>query len=162
VYLTHSRAIAPPSDSGVSSVGRGGRGRGSHSASTSGRGTGRSRSDGVPTQIEIDRCTHIKGKYYPSREYNKFSAAEKARHFQLTHPGQQLGTGPCRDTRNDQRSVASTMTDSSSTNRKRSASSAKMDISDNDNKPLFPDSDNDEDDKTDRRKSNRANTRQST
>jgi hypothetical protein len=123
---------------------------------------GRSHFDGVPTQIDIDRCTHIKGRYYPKSKYNKFSAAEKARHFQLTHPGQKLGTGPCRDTRNDQRSVALTMTDSSSTNRKRSASSAKMDISDDDNKPLFPDSDSDVDNKTDRRKSNRANTHQST
>jgi hypothetical protein len=170
VYLTYSRNITPPSDTaaardrrGVSSVsGRGhGRGRGSQSDTRSGRGTGRSRSDGLPSQIEVDRCTHIEARYYPPSEYNKFTAAEKAKHFQLTKPGVTPGTGPCRDRRNDQRSVTSTMTDGSSSNHKRSASSAKMDISDDDNKPLF-DSDTDGDHPSDRKKSNRANTRQST
>jgi hypothetical protein len=53
------------------------------------------------------------------------------------------------------------MTDGSSSNRKRSASSAKMDMSNDDTKPLFPDSDTDGDAPNDRRKSNRANTCQS-
>ena len=89
------------------------------------------------------------------------TAAEKQKHFQLMHKGVIPGTGPCRDRRHDGRSVASTGTDGSSSNRKRSASSAKMDLSDDDSKPLFPDSDTDGDAQSDRRKSNRANTRQS-
>jgi hypothetical protein len=52
------------------------------------------------------------------------------------------------------------MTDGSSSGRKRSASAAKMDVSDDD-KSLFNDSDDDRDAPADRRKSNRANARQS-
>jgi len=52
------------------------------------------------------------------------------------------------------------MTDGSSSGRKRSASAAKMDVSDDD-KSLFDDSDDDGDAPADRRKSNRANARQS-
>ena len=36
-----------------------------------------------PTQEEIDACTHIKGIKYSKAEYDKFTAAEKARHYQL-------------------------------------------------------------------------------
>ena len=111
--------------------------------------------------MEIDRCTHIEARHYPYPKYSKFTAAEKQKHFQLMHKGVTPGTGPCRDRRHDGRSVASTGTDGSSSNRKRSASSAKMDLSDDDSKPLFPDSDTDGDAQSDRRKSNRANTRQS-
>jgi hypothetical protein len=163
VCLTHSRNIATPSDAaaardrhGVSSVsGCGcGRGRGSRTDNTRGRGTGRSRFDGLPSQIEVDRCTHIEGRYYPPKEYNKFTATEKAKHFQLTHKDVTPGTGPCRDCCNDSRSVASTMTDGFSSNHKRSTSSAKMDVSNIDTKPLFPDSDTDGDAPIDCRKSN--------
>ena len=171
VYLTHSRTLASRTDAaaardrrGVSSVsaGRGhGRGRGSRHDKKSGRGTGKSRLDGIPSQVEIDRCTHIEAKRYPYSEYSKFTAAERQKHFQLMNKGVTPGTGPCRDRRHDGRSVASAGTDGSSLNRKRSASSAKMDLSDDDSKPLFPDSDTDGDAPDDRRKSNRANTRQS-
>jgi hypothetical protein len=170
VYLTHSRTLASRNDApaarerrGVSSVsGRGrGRGRGTRNEKKSGRGTGKSRLDGIPSQVEIDRCTHIEARHYPYPEYSKFTAAEKQKHFQLMHKGVTPGTGPCRDRRHDGRSIASTGTDGSSSNRKRSASSAKMDLSDDDSKPLFPDSDTDGDAQSDRRKSNRANTRQS-
>jgi hypothetical protein len=170
VYLTHSRTLASRNNApaarerrGVSSVsGRGrGRGRGTRNEKKSGRGTGKSRLDGIPSQVEIDRCTHIKAKHYPYSEYSKFTAAEKQKHFQLMNKGVTPGTGPCRDRRHDGRSVASAGTDGSSLNRKRSTSSAKMDLSDDDSKPLFPDSDTDGDAPDDRRKSNRANTRQS-
>jgi len=36
-----------------------------------------------PTQEEIDACTHIKSKQYTKAEYKKFTAAEKAKHYQL-------------------------------------------------------------------------------
>jgi|688.fasta_scaffold1025927_1 hypothetical protein len=51
------------------------------------------------------------------------------------------------------------MTDGSSSNRKRSASSARMDVSDDD-KSLFADTDDSGDAPDDRRKTNRANARQ--
>jgi hypothetical protein len=172
MYLTHSRALSSRIDAaaarerrGVSSISAGGhghgRGRGSRPVNKSGRGTGRSRLDGIPLQVEIDRCTHIEAKHYPYSEYSKFTAAEKQKHFQLMHKDVTPSTGPCRDRRHDGRSVASTGTDGSSSNRKRSASSARMDMSDDDNKPLFPNSDTDGDAPSDRHKSNRANTRQS-
>jgi hypothetical protein len=173
VYLTHSRAIATANDAAVardrrsvSSVngrGRGrqqDRGRGSRSDNRGGRGSGKSHQDGIPSQVEIDRCTHIEAKHYPWTEYKKFSASEKQRLFQLTHKDLTPGTGPCCDCRGGGRSVALTMTDGSSSNPKRSASSAKMDMSDDD-KSLFPDSDADWDASDDRRKSNQANTHQS-
>jgi hypothetical protein len=138
-----------------------GRGQGSRSDNKPGRGIGRSRLDGIPLQVEIDRCTHIEAKHYPSSEYSKFTAAEKQKHFQLMHKDVTPGTGPCRDCRHDGRSVASTGTDGSSLYRKRSASSARMDMSDDNNKPLFPDSNTDGDAPNDCRKGNRANTRQS-
>ncbi len=104
--------------------------------------------------MEIDHCTHIQARHYPYSEYSKFTAAEKQKHFQLMHKDMTPDTGPCQDCRHDSRSVASTMTDGSSTNRKRSASSAKMDMSDDDTKPIFPDSDTDGDAPNDRHKSN--------
>jgi hypothetical protein len=36
-----------------------------------------------PTQAEIDACIHIKNMKYPPEQYAKFSAAEKARKWQL-------------------------------------------------------------------------------
>ena len=173
VFLTHSRTISKATDAaaardrrGVSSVhGRSGRrphdrtGPGSRNDTTRGRGSGKSRMDGIPSQVDIDRCTHIEAKHYPWSEYSKFTPAERQKHFQLTHKDITPGTGPCRDRRGGGRSVASTMTDGSSSNRKRSASSARMDVSDDD-KSLFSDTDNDGDAPDDRHKSNRANARQ--
>ena len=41
----------------------------------------------------MDKATHIKNKHYPDEVYAKFTPAEKARHWQLKHPGQERGTG---------------------------------------------------------------------
>ncbi len=41
--------------------------------------------DGIPSQVEIDRCTHIEAKHYPWSEYKNFTPAERQKHFQLTH-----------------------------------------------------------------------------
>ena len=76
VYLTHSRTLSSRNDvaaarerRGVSSVAAGGRrrgrGRGFWPDNKPRRGIGRSRLDGIPSQVEIDRCTHIKVKHYP-------------------------------------------------------------------------------------------------
>ena len=42
-----------------------------------------------PTQEEIDACTHIKAKHYDGHEYKLFSAAKRAKHWQLMHPNKQ-------------------------------------------------------------------------
>jgi hypothetical protein len=43
-----------------------------------GRGRGGARKDGVPDQADVDKVTWLEPKYYPSKEYLKFNAAEKA------------------------------------------------------------------------------------
>ena len=96
-------ASKPPGTSrNVSSVaGRGGGGRG--------RGTGRGRGDrdgrdrnkdgsaearraGLPSQAEVDKCTHIKDKWYSKDEYKKLTPAEKQRLWQLQNANQKPGT----------------------------------------------------------------------
>ena len=72
---------------GILSFGRGGPGRG---RGNGGRGGGNDQSHDArkPTQEEIDACTHIKAKRYNTKEYCTFSAAEKAKHWQLMNPTQ--------------------------------------------------------------------------
>jgi hypothetical protein len=48
--------------------------------------TGPNRTRGGPkkvSQAEIDACTHITYKQYTRAEYDKFTAAEKTKHYQL-------------------------------------------------------------------------------
>ena len=59
-----------------------------------GRGDPDARKKGLPSQAEIDKCTHIEKKRYPKEEYRKFTPAEKAKHWQLMNPGVTPGTGP--------------------------------------------------------------------
>jgi hypothetical protein len=56
--------------------GRGGRGRG-------GRGGSGGRPNGGIPQEEIDRVTTVEARYYTKEEYEKFTPAEKQKHFQL-------------------------------------------------------------------------------
>ena len=96
-------ASKPPGTSrNVSSVaGRGGGNRG--------RGTGRGRGDrdgrdrnknglaearraGLPSQAEVDKCTHIKDKWYSKEDYKKLTPAEKQRLWQLQNANQKPGT----------------------------------------------------------------------
>ena len=46
------------------------------------RGRKRGKS-GLPTQAEVDACTHIQDKFYPKEEYAKFTPAEAQKHWQL-------------------------------------------------------------------------------
>ena len=46
---------------------------------------GPGKSSKPPTQAEIDACDHIKLKKYSQAEYDKFTPAEKAKHYQLKH-----------------------------------------------------------------------------
>ena len=79
----------------VSSVGRGGGGRGSGGGrGNGGRDKGKAEKNGsadahkagLPSQAEVDKCTHIQAKRYPPDEYKNFNAAERQRHWQLMHP----------------------------------------------------------------------------
>ena len=101
-YLTFKRTqqsleqiIMRPPGRSISEVGRGGPGRGSggrdhdkgrHTGGRTGRGRGSQderRSRGLPSQVEVDRCTHIVNKQYPPEEWAKFTPAEKQRLYQL-------------------------------------------------------------------------------
>ena len=76
----------------------------------------------IPTQAEVDKCTHIVNKKYPDDVYRNFSDAEKQKLWQLRHPGQTLGT------------------DASSTPSKRKVAALRSAIDDDDdNKSLFED-----------------------
>ena len=90
MYMTSKRS--QKSDPGVSqgrqlsavTGGRGGRGRGDPDA----------RQKGLVSQADMDKVTHIENKHYPPEVYANFTPAEKAKHWQLRHPGQERGTGP--------------------------------------------------------------------
>ena len=81
---TCANSVGPRQDRGrqISSVhtGRGGgRGRGGGGRGDGrGRGRGGARKDGVPDQADVDKVTWLEPKYYPTKEYLKFNAAEKA------------------------------------------------------------------------------------
>jgi hypothetical protein len=101
MYVTSKRS--QKSDPGfsqgrqLSAVTGGGRsgGRGGGGAGRGGRGRGDpdARRKGLVSQAEMDKATHIENKHYPDEVYAKFTPAEKARHWQLRHPGQERGTG---------------------------------------------------------------------
>jgi hypothetical protein len=48
---------------------------------------------------EVDKVTGIEAKRYPTEIYNTFTPAQKAKHWQLLHPGQTPGTGPAKGAR---------------------------------------------------------------
>jgi hypothetical protein len=74
----------------------GGRGGGRGGAGCGGRGRGdpNARQKGLVSQADIDKVTNIENKHYPEEVYAKFSAAKKAKHWQLRNPGKERGTGP--------------------------------------------------------------------
>jgi hypothetical protein len=48
-----------------------------------GTDTEAARKHGLVPQEEINKCTHIQKKRYPSAKYNKSSPAKRAKHWQL-------------------------------------------------------------------------------
>jgi hypothetical protein len=48
---------------------------------------------GLVSQADIDKVTTVENKHYPEEAYAKFSAAVKAKHWQLRNPGKERGTG---------------------------------------------------------------------
>lgn len=130
-----TQASKPAATSRVSAVtGRGGgrtggAGRGNGQGRTSGREHARNkdpeaRKAGLPSASEVAKCTHIEAKHYPKDEYDKFSKAEKQRHWQLMHPERKPGT-------DSKRKVSET----------RSSVSFKESEDSDDNKSLFSDDD---------------------
>ena len=51
------------------------------------------RKNGLVPQAEVDKCSHIVKRYYPTPEYKRLTPAEKARLWQLNNPGVTPGTG---------------------------------------------------------------------
>jgi hypothetical protein len=121
---------------GISSFGRGGPGRGGGDNGRRGRGGDTPRK--LPTQEEIDACTHIKAKRYEPNEYKQFSAAEKAKHWQLMYPHKQargVDRGRGNKPAYDRRKESSRDTKPSSVSE--TASKRKFDPHDSDNDDLF-------------------------
>ncbi len=54
--------------------------------------------------------TGIEAKHYPMEIYLTFTPAQKAKHWQLMHPGQTPGTGPAKGARGGAAVTASGMT----------------------------------------------------
>jgi hypothetical protein len=71
----------------------GGRGGGGAGHSGPGRGSPNTRQKGLVSQDDIDKITTIEDKHYPDKVYTKFSAAEKAKYWQLRNPGKECVTG---------------------------------------------------------------------
>ncbi|MBM3917828.1 MAG: hypothetical protein FJ349_09525 [Sphingomonadales bacterium] len=125
------------------------------------------RDGGVPPQIAVDRCTHIQDRTYTKAEYDKLSAAEKQRLYQIRKEKNTRNDSSGRPRSRDNRSISSAMTDQSSsrktdqsTPRKRSATEDSDSYNTDDNASLFGNTD--QDIKTDKRAKNRANARQET
>ncbi len=100
LYMTSKRSqkseATPPGWQLSAVTGRGGGGRGRAGAGRGGRSWGdpNARQRGLVSQADIDKVTTVKNKHFPDEVYAKFSAAEKAKHWQLRNPGKERGTGP--------------------------------------------------------------------
>jgi hypothetical protein len=118
-----------------------------------GRNNQSDREAGIPTQIEVDKCTHIQKKKYPWHEYKNFTATEKQKVYQLQYPDAKPGaTGPSHAHRGrGGSSTVSAMTGSTETN-----TSKKRKTKEGDDDDDAHDDDGDQDTKS----ANRANVRQ--
>ena len=140
----------------VSAVqGRGGQKPQGRGGSRGTRGTDHQskRRSGIPSQIEVDKCTHIQNKKYPWEEYKNFTPAEKQRAYQLRYLDAKPGTGPSRrGRRGGGGSNVSAITGSteSKTSKKRPRNGNDKDDED----------ESDVSDDVDEKRSNRANARQ--
>jgi hypothetical protein len=82
------------------------------SRSGHGRGSGggcgdNSRAHGLVPQEEIDKVTNIENKQCPTKIYNTFTSAQKAKHWQLCNPGKTPGSGPTKSTKSGSGAPAS-------------------------------------------------------
>ena len=98
-FKLQQKATEPPRARQVASF-RAGRRDNAPRRGGAGRGRGGGdRKKNLPSQKEVDACTHIVDKDYPTAEYNAFTPAEKQRLYQLRNPGKEPGTGPTRHDR---------------------------------------------------------------
>ncbi len=89
VYVDFKAATKTAGSVDRSSAGRGGGGRGGRSNSRhdgrkrGGRGSNQTqRPDKLPSQEEVDKCTHITESFYPKSEYAKMTPAKKQKEYQ--------------------------------------------------------------------------------
>jgi hypothetical protein len=116
-FKLQQKATEPPRARQVASLGAGRRDNAPRRGSA-GRGRGRGdRKKNIPSQKEVDACTHIVDKDYPDAEYRAFTPAEKQRLFQLRHPDVTPGTGPTRRSRSRGGTASIASTSSSGTKR---------------------------------------------
>jgi hypothetical protein len=99
LYVTSKRgqksenAISPGRQLSAITGRGGGRGCGRADRIGGGRGDPDARQRGLVSQADIKRVTTVENKHYPKEVYAKFSAAEKAKHWQLRYPEKECGTG---------------------------------------------------------------------
>ncbi len=87
--------------------GRGG-GRQGRGGSVRGHGRGgNSRASGLVPQEEANKVTNIKAKHYPTKVYNNFTPAQKAKHWQLMNPGKTPISGPAKSSKSGPGATAS-------------------------------------------------------
>jgi hypothetical protein len=128
---------------GILSFGQDGPGRGRGDGGRTSGQVGNDPCPRKPTQEEIDACTHIKAKHYDGREYKLFSAAKRAKHWQLMNPNKQSKGvergrgGDCKPAHDrDRKDIPSTVSEASS---KR----CKYEIETDNDSELFPQTDDD-------------------
>ena len=87
-----------------------GHGGGGQGCDGSGRGRGHggdSRSSGLVPQEEVNKVTNVKAKRYPTKVYNNFTPAQKAKHWQLMNSGKTPGSGPTKNSKSGSGAPAS-------------------------------------------------------
>jgi len=84
-------SVSPGRQISAVTGGRGG-GRGAPRRGGCGRGDPNARRKGLVSQAEIDKVTTVENKHYLEEVYAKFTAAEKAKHWQLRKLGKEHGT----------------------------------------------------------------------
>ena len=94
----------------VLNQGRGGGGRGCGGSGRGRKRGGNLHASGIVPQEDVDKVTGIEAKHYPTDVYMTFTPAQKAKHWQLMHPGKTPGSGPAKGTRGGTGATASGMT----------------------------------------------------
>ena len=87
-----------------------GRGCGGRGCGGSGRGRGHggnSRASGLVPQEKVDKVPDVEAKRYPTEVYNKFTPAQKAKHWQLMNPSKTLGSRPVKSSKSGPGETAS-------------------------------------------------------
>lgn len=119
-FKLQQRATEPPRARQVASFQAGRRSSSTPHRGGRGRG-GPDRKKNLPSQKEVDACTHIVDKDYPKEQYNAFTPAEKQRLYQLRNPDKEPGTGPTSRDRRRRGTGTASIASTSSSGTKRTA-----------------------------------------